>query len=79
MITPWSSRGSTSGYSDAFKGSGSANPTSGITSGRTDQFSFTANKAGKYALVCAVPGHEAAGMWDVFNVTSGGQPSITTS
>lgn len=77
VITPESNRSSTSGYQDAFQGSGSPNPTSGVAAGPTQSFSFVANKAGTYALVCAVPGHEAAGMWDVFTVTSGGQPSIT--
>jgi uncharacterized cupredoxin-like copper-binding protein len=39
-------------------------------------FNFVPNKAGKYAIVCAVPGHAAGGMWDVFMVTKGGKPSI---
>ncbi|MGH2409511.1 MAG: sulfocyanin-like copper-binding protein [Chloroflexota bacterium] len=76
VITPENSRTSTSGFPDAFQGSGSPNPTSGMAAGTTQHFSFVANKTGTYALVCAVPGHEAAGMWDVFTVTSGGQPSI---
>jgi sulfocyanin len=77
FITPWSDRTSTSGFATAFKGASTANPTSGTTAGTTQTFSFVASKAGKYALVCAVPGHETAGMWDVFMVTSGGTPSVT--
>lgn len=77
VITSWSNRTSTSGFPDAFTGSGTANPASGIAAGITQQFSFVAGKAGMYALVCAVPGHAAAGMWDVFMVTHGSQPAIT--
>lgn len=61
----------------AFKGSESPNPTSGVAKGKAQKFSFMANKVGKYAIVCAVPGHELIGMWDVFMVTKGGKASIT--
>jgi sulfocyanin len=77
VVTPWSNRTGTSGFPAAFSGSSSPNPASGITAGTTQHFSFTAVKEGKYAIVCAVPGHAAAGMWDVFTVTHGGQPSVT--
>jgi len=77
VFTSWGNRTSTSNFPVAFSGSSSPNPASGITAGTTQHFSFTAVKAGQYAIVCAVPGHAAAGMWDVFNVTSGGQPSVT--
>ena len=33
-------------------------------------FSFVANKAGTYMLICGVPGHALAGMWDKFVVSS---------
>jgi len=36
-----------------------------------------ATTAGKYALVCGVPGHEAAGMWAVLQVTHGGMAHLT--
>ena len=55
--------------SPAFKGASSPNPTAGSPAGQTSTFSFTATKAGKYILVCAVPGHIAAGMWDNFVVS----------
>ncbi len=32
-------------------------------------FSFVANKAGTYMLICGVPGHALAGMWDKFVVS----------
>lgn len=55
--------------SPVFKGASSPNPTAGSPSGKVYKFSFTATKAGKYLLVCAVPGHVAAGMWDYFVVS----------
>jgi sulfocyanin len=55
--------------SDAFKGANTANSTSGVTKGTTQKFSFTANKAGNYQIICAVPGHAAAGMWDTLVVS----------
>ena len=76
VITPYNKRNSTSGFPLAFPGAGSKNPVSGITKGTKQTFSFKANKVGKYALVCAVPGHAVAGMWDVFQVTRGGKASI---
>jgi sulfocyanin len=56
-------------YSPAFQGASSPNPTAGSPSGKIFKFSFTATKAGNYLLVCAVPGHVAAGMWDTFVVS----------
>jgi hypothetical protein len=32
-------------------------------------FSFVANKAGTYMIICGVPGHALAGMWDTFVVS----------
>jgi sulfocyanin len=55
---------------DAFKGANSPNPTTtGLMGKATQKFSFTANKAGSYLLICAIPGHAAAGMWDNFVVS----------
>jgi sulfocyanin len=59
-----------SSVSTAFKGANSPNPTNGTAKGTTQKFSFKANKAGKYLLICAVPGHAAAGMWDNLVVAS---------
>ncbi|HWE62622.1 MAG TPA: sulfocyanin-like copper-binding protein [Chloroflexota bacterium] len=70
----------TSSVSDAFKGAQSPNPTNGTPKGKTQKFSFKASKAGKYLLICAVPGHAAAGMWDNFVVSSSAKSgSIKTS
>ena len=38
---------------------------------------LAANKPGKYFLVCGVPGHLQAGMWDRFTVSASAKtPSI---
>ena len=77
VVTAYSKRTAASGFTPAFRGAQSPNPTSGSTKGTTQHFTFTANKVGTYAIVCAVPGHAAGGMWDVFKVTrAGSKPSI---
>ena len=65
----------------AFAGAISANPTS-MTDAATkakppETLSFTADKAGEYAMACFVPGHAAAGMWINFTVTDGGTAGVT--
>jgi hypothetical protein len=42
----------------------------GQVSNAAHQFTFTANKAGTYMIICAYPGHAIAGMWDTFVVSS---------
>jgi cytochrome c len=77
VFTPYSQKNRTSNFRLAFKGATSPDPTGGITSGTTQHFTFTASKVGTYALVCGVPGHEQAGMWDVLKVTPKGTASIS--
>jgi plastocyanin len=76
VITTYSKRTSSTGLTPVFRGASTPNPTSGTAKGKTVGFTFVANKVGKYAIVCAVPGHDVGGMWDVFMVTKGGKPSI---
>jgi ubiquinol-cytochrome c reductase cytochrome b subunit len=78
LITTSADKNLPSNFPVVFPGATTLNPGSGIVKGQMDQFSFVANKVGTYALVCGVPGHAVAGMWDVFKVTSGGQPSVVT-
>lgn len=52
----------------AFKGASTPDPDLGTQNGQTQTFTFTANKSGKYAIVCAIPGHAARGMWDTLIV-----------
>lgn len=52
----------------------------GLTSGERDDLKFVANKAGSYLIICAVPGHAAAGMWIRFSVDGmARRPSIATA
>ena len=54
----------------AFKGAASADYLNGAEKGDpATTFKFSANKAGTFLLICGVPGHAAAGMWDLFVVS----------
>ncbi len=77
VFTPYAQKDNTGSYRLAFKGSSTPNWINGTTAGHTQKFSFVATLAGKYALVCGVPGHEAAGMWAVLQVTRGGMAHLT--
>jgi hypothetical protein len=59
------------------------NPRIGAVAGQTQYGGFggfLAPPPGKYYLVCLVPGHITAGMWDYFTVsTTAKAPSIATS
>jgi sulfocyanin len=79
VFTTYDKRTAASGITAAFKGASTPNPTSGTAKGKTEKFSFVANKVGTYAMVCAVPGHALAGMWDVFTVAKSGTPGIKFS
>jgi hypothetical protein len=61
----------------AFRGASIPDPVAGIPRGAKATFSFVASRVGSYRLACLVPGHEAARMWDVLEVTAGGKPSIS--
>ncbi len=68
LIVPWNERHAAI-FHPAFTGSATPDYRSGIEKGDSAQsFSFTADKAGQYALVCGVPGHDDLGMWDSFDV-----------
>lgn len=54
----------------AFPGAETPNPVVGSSKGSQQTFSFTASQTGTYAVVCAVPGHAMAGMWDTLVVSS---------
>jgi sulfocyanin len=76
VVTAYSKRMSTGPFTAVFRGASTPNPTGGSPQGKTQRFTFTANKVGTYAIVCAVPGHAIGGMWDVFKVTRGGTATI---
>jgi hypothetical protein len=57
-------------------------PRVGAIAGQTQYagYGLSAPPPGKYYLVCLVPGHITAGMWDYFTVSSTATaPSIATS
>jgi sulfocyanin len=47
----------------AFGGAESKDATQGANMGSLQDLHFTADQPGSYMIVCAVPGHGAAGMW----------------
>jgi FtsP/CotA-like multicopper oxidase with cupredoxin domain len=64
----------------AFSGAVTGDPTSMTEStlpGETESFTFTADAAGEYAMVCYIPAHAVTGMWVRFNV-SDGEPGVST-
>ncbi len=70
-IVPWAQH-KAHAFTDAFAGSSVPHPKQGISRGdKPSSFSFVASKAGKYAMVCEVHGHDELGMWDRFDVVSG--------
>ena len=60
----------------AFRGAATPQPLVGLGSGGTARFSFRASRTGVFRLVCLVPGHEDARMWDVLKITRGGKPRV---
>lgn len=61
----------------AFPGASTPDPSVGLGSGESADFSFTPTRPGLYRLASLVPGHEQARMYAVLEVTRGGRPSIS--
>ena len=62
-----------------FAGAMSSNPTdmmNATKTGATETLSFTADKAGDYALICYIPAHAATGMWIGFTVSADGKAGL---
>ena len=76
VVTLYADKDTMVDHPQAFAGASTTNPAAGTAPNATETFSFKANKVGTYAIVCAVGHHAMAGMWDVFKVTNGKQPSI---
>jgi sulfocyanin len=56
------------------------NATQGVSKSKTLHLSFAAKPAGKYFLVCLVPGHDTGGMWDRFTIDKNAkQPLVKVS
>ena len=69
LFEAWSESLSSTNPTPAFKGAESPEPVDGTAPGSGADFHFKANKAGKYRMICAFPGHAESGMWDVFVVS----------
>ena len=68
----------TNAVADAFKGAHTPHPLQGIAKGPKQSFSFVANKVGTYMIICAVPGHDSAGMWDTLVISSKAKSATAT-
>ncbi len=58
----------------AFRGATIPSPVVGLMQGKTARFAFRASRTGVFRFACLVPGHEAARMYDVLQVTRSGRP-----
>jgi sulfocyanin len=76
VVTSYAKRTATT-FPVAIKGAATPNPTAGSPAGTKVTLHFTATTAGKYAIVCAVPGHAPAGMWDTLVIAKGGSATVT--
>jgi sulfocyanin len=71
VVTPFASHTLPGNFPLAFPGSSTPDPAAGAASVKVPQvFTFTAGKAGQYAIVCGVPGHALGGMWDILTVAN---------
>jgi hypothetical protein len=68
--------GGVGGRTPAFPGAASPGSQNGLPPRGAVAFSFLAAKLGTYRIVCLVPGHEQAGMWDVFKVARDRLPAV---
>lgn len=78
MVVPGSTKPTASHPKPAFAGATTKLPYTGTPTGRGADFTFKATKPGKYRLLCAVPGHDAAGMWDTLIVKRGAKAATAT-
>jgi len=61
-----------------FPGATTKDLAKGLPKGANQTFTFEASKPGTYELLCGVPGHAVAGMWDTLVVSSTAKsPSVT--
>ena len=62
-----------------FDGAVTSNPTMQMRAtqpNESETVNFTADKAGKYGMVCYIPGHAVIGMWIHFDVSADGQAGV---
>jgi sulfocyanin len=67
------------GFRAAFTNAHSPDPIDGITQDHKPQrFAFVASKAGRYMIICGVPGHASSGMWERFVVAKTARTATLT-
>ena len=67
------------GFRAAFKNAQSPDPIDGITHDHKPQrFTFVAARAGRYMIICGVPGHASSGMWERFVVAKTARTATLT-
>jgi sulfocyanin len=67
------------GFRAAFKNAYSPDPIDGITQDHKPQrFAFVTTKAGRYLIICGVPGHANSGMWERFVVAKTARTATLT-
>ncbi|MGE5274689.1 MAG: sulfocyanin-like copper-binding protein [Verrucomicrobiota bacterium] len=79
MVVPWSTKATATRPKPAFGGAETPLPYRGTLRGGRARFAFTARKPGQYRLICAVPGHDAAGMWDTLIVSRSATRATATA
>lgn len=64
----------------AFEGASSGSLSQGLGPGSHQDIKFVAQRAGKFLVFCAVPGHGVAGMWIRFEVSAtASRPAVTAT
>ncbi len=64
----------------AFQGASSGGLSEGLAPGSHQDIKFVAERAGKFLVFCAVPGHGLAGMWIRFEVSAtASRPAISAT
>lgn len=69
VVVPFHDNADKSKLQPVFQGAASPNSSMGTTRGEITKFDFTADKPGRYAIVCGVKGHRDRGMWATFSVS----------
>lgn len=78
LVVPYAKRLLDSGFRAVFPGAATPDATRGMMGGKPESFHFRAARAGRYALVCGVPGHSHKGLWDVLVISPHAKlPGIT--
>jgi len=66
------------GVATAFPRAETVDLKEGMPANKTDSLSFTADKVGRYWIMCGVPGHAEGGMWDLLVVSETATAPVVT-